>query len=130
MYAAAKLFQRGGKYAGIAKERLKRVESIRNTAELVRAALEYNTKARNSDTYLYYIICKGLLKAKGVDINKISLKDGLLRRKEYNLPNFETVRRTRQKIQQNNPELAGTEETEVMRTIREEQFKNYARSVK
>lgn len=106
------------------------MESIRNTAELVRAALEYNAKARNSDTYLYYIICKGLLKAKGVDINEISLKDGLLHRKEYNLPNFETVRRTRQKIQQNNPEFAGTEETEVMRTIREEQFKNYARSVK
>lgn len=106
------------------------MESIRNTAELVRAALEHNTKARNSDTYLYYVICKGLLNAKGIKIDKISLKDGLLHRKEYNLPNFETVRRTRQKIQRNHPELAGTEEIEVMRTIKEEQFRDYARSVK
>lgn len=105
------------------------MESIKSTAELVKVALETNEKTRNSDTYLYYVICKGLLKAKGVDIDNISFQDGLLHRKEYNLPAFETVRRTRQKMQRNNPELAGTEEIEVMRTIKEEQFRDYARGV-
>ena len=105
------------------------MESIRNTSELVRMALEANPKTRESDTYLYYVICKGLLKAKGVDIAKISLKEGLLHRKEYNLPNYETVRRTRQKLQSENPELAGTEEIEVLRTIQEERYRNYARGM-
>lgn len=106
------------------------MESIKNTSELVRVALESNPKTRESDTYLYYVICKGLLKAKGIDISKISLKEGLLHMKDYNLPNYETVRRTRQKLQHDNPELAGTEETEVMRAIREEQFRGYARGLR
>lgn len=105
------------------------MESIKNTAELVQAALETNPKTRENDTYLYYVICKGLLKAKGMDIDKVSFEDGLLHRKEYDLPNFETVRRTRQKIQRSNPELAGREEIEAIRTIREEMFRNYARGV-
>ena len=47
----------------------------------------------------------------------------------YNLPSFETVRRTRQKVQQTFPELAGTERVEAMRTAKEEDYKKYARMV-
>ena len=39
----------------------------------------------------------------------------------------ETVRRTRQKIQAAHPELAGIENVEAMRELREETFRNYAR---
>lgn len=106
------------------------MESIKNTSELVRVALESNPKTRERDTYLYYVICKRLLKAKGIDISKIGLNEGLLSRKDYNLPNYETVIHTRQKLQHDNPELAGTEETEVMRAIREEQFRGYEKGVR
>ena len=103
------------------------MDNIRNTAALVKEALNVNPRTRNSDSYLYYVICKAKLEARGVAISSLSFKDGLLKRKEYDIPAFETVRRTRQKIQAENPELAGNEETEVKRALREEAFRDYAR---
>lgn len=105
------------------------LDSIRNTSDLVKEALIRNEKARNSDNYLYYLICKAKLKWNGIDIASISFQDGLIRRNEYGLPNFETVRRTRQKIQHEFPELAGTADVEARRVIREEEFRDYARGV-
>lgn len=103
------------------------MNDIRNTSDLVKEALLRNPNARNSDNYLYYLICKAKLAGSGIDISKISFQDGLLHRNDYGLPNFETVRRTRQKVQQCFPELAGTAEVEAMRVIREESFRDYAR---
>lgn len=47
--------------------------------------------------------------------------------KEYNMPAFETVRRTRQKIQHDNPELSGCDDVEAKRMVNEEMFRDYAR---
>lgn len=104
------------------------MDNLRNTTKLVKQALSISTRARNSDNYLYYLICKGKLQGQGIDIDSISLKDGLLNRQEYGLPNYETVRRTRQKIQEHCPELASSAEIEEMRAINEEAFREYARS--
>ena len=103
------------------------MDSLKNTKKLVRKALESSVKARNSDNYLYYLICKSVMQSKGVDISGVSFRDGLLNRKLYGLPNYETVRRARQKLQQENPELAGTEEVEAERVLREEAFREFAR---
>lgn len=103
------------------------MNDIRNTSDLVKEILINNPKARNSDNYLYFIICKAKLAVNGVDISAISFQDGLLHRELYGLPAFETVRRTRQKIQQCFPELASTAEVEAMKVIKEEAFRNYAR---
>lgn len=103
------------------------MNEIKNTADLVKQVLMMNQKARNSDNYLYYVICKAKLAERGIDIDRISFRDGLLQRNEFGLPNFETVRRTRQKVQQCFPELSGTDETEAMRVIQEEAFRAYAR---
>lgn len=100
---------------------------IRNIAKMVKEALIHNTTARNSDDYLYYLICSAKMKSLGMDIKDISFAEGLLNRNHYGLPNFETVRRTRQKIQQTHPELAGNDEVEAMRTINENIFREYAR---
>lgn len=105
------------------------MDNIRNTSGLVKEVLISDKKARNSDNYLYYLICKAKLAGSGLDISKVSLEDGLLRRKSLNLPNFETVRRSRQKVQQTLPELAGDSKVNEVRMIREEEFRNYAREV-
>lgn len=105
------------------------MNDIRNTSNLVKETLIRNPQARNSDNYLYYIICKAKLAGSGIDISKISFQDGLLHRNDYGLPAFETVRRTRQKVQQSFPELAGDADVEAMRVIREETFRDYARQV-
>lgn len=101
-----------------------------NTSDLVKEALIRNPQARNSDNYLYYIICKAILAGSGLDISQISFKEGLLHRNDYMLPAFETVRRSRQKLQASFPELAGDSEVEAMRVIKEEAFRDYARAVK
>ncbi len=100
---------------------------IEQTTKLVADALEKHPQTRNSDNYLYYIICKGQLEKQGLDIEKISLSNALLHRKAYGLPPFESVRRTRQKAQEKNPALAALPEVEDARLQLEEQYREFAR---
>ena len=104
------------------------MEELKTVALLVKNILETRPKARNSDDYLYFLICYTKLKNQGVDIRSISLSEALLHRKNYGLPCFETVRRTRQKVQADNPELATTEKVQEIRSIKEEVFREFARS--
>ena len=50
-------------------------------------------------------------------------------RKELGLPCYESVRRTRQKLQAAYPELCGSDEVEAQRVINEGIVHDYARSV-
>lgn len=104
------------------------MDNLTKLSELVHDILVKNEKARNSDTYLYYIVCNEELKSNGHDISKITLADSLLRREELGLPPFESVRRTRQKIQHDNQELAGSKEVEAFRSKNEKEYRQYARS--
>lgn len=103
------------------------MNGIKHTSKLVKKALINHPQARNSDNYLYYVICHDLLAEIGLNIDKLSLSNALLNRKVYGLPNFETVRRTRQKIQSECPELCGTDEVEEARIYNEEIVRDYAR---
>lgn len=103
------------------------MDNLKTTADLVKAILEKNQKARNSDNYLYYCVIRIIGKRSGVDIDNMSVPMFFLNMKEYNMPAFETVRRTRQKMQRDNPELSGCDEVEVQRMLNEEVFRDYAR---
>lgn len=103
------------------------MDNLRTTAELVKTILEKNIKARNSDSYLYYCVIRIIGKRNGVDIEKMSVPNFFLHMKEYNMPAFETVRRARQKIQHDNPELSGCDDVEAQRMVNEEMFRDYAR---
>ena len=50
----------------------------------------------------------------------------LLNMSDMGIPAFETVRRTRQKIQQEYPELASAEAVQGFRAAREEAFRGFA----
>ena len=104
------------------------MDNLKKLSELVHDILLKNEKARNSDTYLYYIVCNEKLRSNGHDISKITLADSLLHRDELGLPLFESVRRTRQKIQHDNQELAGSKEVEAFRSKNEKEYRQYARS--
>ena len=86
-------------------------------------------KARNSDDYLYSMVCQTKLNERGIDANRIHFMAVMTRRKELGLPPYETVRRTRQKIQSQFPELRGNAKVEAMRMAKEEEFRAYARGV-
>ena len=99
------------------------MNEIKNTAELVKQVLTESEAARNSDMKLYVEVCVRL----NPDAIKKPFWTVLLNLKEYNLPNIETVRRTRQKLQAECPELAGTEKIQGFRADREKEFREYAR---
>lgn len=101
---------------------------LRNTTELVKEILKASQKARSSDNYLYYLVCATIGKENGVDVSKMSMPMFLLKMKDFHFPPFETVRRSRQRIQATYPELSADADVEAQRTINEQIFKEYARS--
>lgn len=100
---------------------------IKSVSKLVKETLINHPDARNSDNYLYYVICHDILAKIGLNIDKLSLTNALLNRKVFGLPPFETVRRTRQKLQEHHPELCGTDEVEEARSYNEDAFREYSR---
>lgn len=98
------------------------MDNIKKTSELVKKILETVPETRNSDMLLYYRVCETL------NNEALSAPFGMviLELKKRKLPGFETVRRSRQKIQREFPELAGCSAVEAHRTLNEEKFRDYA----
>lgn len=103
------------------------MNELKNITALVKMILDQDEKTRNSDSYLYFRILGILGERKGIDIYEMSIPHFLLNMKDFGFPGFETVRRTRQKIQADFPELAGTEKIMAMRAEREKEFREFAR---
>ena len=104
------------------------INDLKNTTKLVKAILERDSASRNSDSILYFRVINQIALKKGDNIRNISMFDFLLNSKEWGYPPFETVRRTRQKIQAEHPELASSERIEKLRAENEQIFREYARS--
>lgn len=104
-------------------------KELKTTTDMVKHILETVPMARNSDNHLYYWVCAMIGKQNGVDIHKMSMPMFLLHLKEYGFPQFESVRRARQKLQAEYPELAGTSTVEGQRMLNEEVFRDYARGI-
>lgn len=104
------------------------MENLYTCQRLVKEILTEDPQTRNSDSFLYFKVLKKLGTIRGIDIDKMSITHFLLNMKEYNFPPFESVRRSRQKIQAECPELAGAERVMAMRAEREKEFREFARS--
>ena len=101
------------------------MNEIKRTSAIVKEILQEMPETRNSDDQLYFEVCRRINK----NIANLPFWNVILMRKSLNIPGFETVRRTRQKIQASFPDLAGTENVEAFRAVREEEFRDYARGV-
>ena len=88
---------------------------------LVYEILKHNKDARDNDDLLYIAVC--------TKINKKVLEMPfwlvMSNRKIYDLPNYETVRRSRQKIQQTFPEMKGSKAVERFRIINEIEYQEF-----
>ena len=104
------------------------MQKILNTAKMVKLALTVCPETRNSDSFLYLKIIEQMAIDKGMNIQSISLPHFLENYARWGFPPFETVRRTRQKIQAEYPELSSTANVAGLRADREEVFREYARS--
>lgn len=99
------------------------MESIKNVEKMVRSILEIDVDSRNSDNVLYWNILDCLTPQRGTNWTAY---DVFINGKELGLPNYETVRRARQKLQEKNPELRGSRRVQERRSDRERVFHGYA----
>ncbi len=79
------------------------MRNLKTIEKKVRAVLEKNEDARNDDMVLYLALCNACLK----DAGAMPLAEIMTQHKYLGLPSFESVGRTRRKLQAQHPELAG-----------------------
>ena len=101
------------------------MKNIKKTQDLVKHFLETQPDTRNSDDLLYFKVCEHLNKR----CLNMSFATVILNRNHFHLPPFESVRRSRQKLQAAFPELAGSDEVEAQREVNEQIVFDYARQV-
>lgn len=99
-------------------------KELNQTQVIVKDILMNYPIARDSDMYLYLRVVKKLNPAA---VNK-PFSEVVLNLEELGLPCFETVRRTRQKLQAEFLNLRGSDRIRSLRSINEEVFKEFARS--
>lgn len=93
------------------ERRMTEMKNIRRTTELVQEILENFPETRNSDNRLFIKVIEH------IDSNLLHkpIEDVLRHSKEYGIPPFDSVRRSRQKLQAENEELRGCGEVEAGR---------------
>ena len=99
------------------------MRNLKTIEKKVRAVLEKNEDARNDDMVLYLALCNLYLKNAGT----MPLAEIMTRHKELGLPSFESVSRTRRKLQARYPELAGSRPVQKMRATGEKAYRRYAK---
>ena len=107
---------------------MNKLSELKQTRQLVKRILETNVKARNSDSYLYFCVISFRAAEKGIDLKGLSVAEYLLNMNTLGFPPFESVRRSRQLLQAEFPELAGSEEVQEFRAENEAAFVAFSRS--
>lgn len=98
------------------------------TTNLVKTLLTIDPQTRNSDSYLYLKVLEHTAIQKGIDLSKFPVPYFLTHMKEHGFPPFESVRRSRQKLQRAYPELKACKSVQEARAENEIEFRQYARS--
>ena len=106
---------------------MKKRTELRSITALVKSILEEDKQARNSDSFLYFRVLKRLGKEKDLDLDYVSVTVFLLNMSEWGFPPFESVRRARQKLQAEFPELSANKKVAAHRAENEEAFRQFAR---
>lgn len=94
---------------------------------LVKDILEQDVKARNSDSYLYLKVLNTIARSKKFDVSSVSITEFLMKMGEWGFPPFESVRRSRQQLQHDFPDLSACEEVQAVRDENEVVFREFAR---
>lgn len=104
------------------------MENLHNTTQLVKAILEQDKQSRNSDSFLYLKVLTTIGERNGIDIEAMSITTFLTNLREFGFPPFESVRRTRQKVQATFPELAPDSRVKSLKNALESEYRAFARS--
>lgn len=99
------------------------MKRLKTTQDKVRAILEKDEEARNDDMLLYLKVCNFCLK----DAGAMPFAEVMAEYRFFGLPSFESVGRTRRKLQAENPELAGNLRVRRLRALQEQAYRKYAK---
>lgn len=99
------------------------MKNLKTIEGKVKSVLQENEDARNDDMVLYLALCNLYLK----DAGAMPLAQILLNHKELGLPSFESVGRTRRKLQEKCPELLGSTRVRRLRAKGEKAYRRYAK---
>lgn len=103
------------------------MNNLNSLTALVRIILENEPQTRNSDGLLWLEVLERQADAKGIDLRNFSVTSFLPQIGELGFSPFESVRRTRQKLQASYPHLAAAEAVQAFRAEREAEYREYAR---
>ena len=99
------------------------MRNLKTIEDKVRAVLQKNEDARNDDMVLYLALCNVCLK----DAGAMPLAEIMTQHKYLGLPSFESVGRTRRKLQAQYPELMGNARVRRLRAAGEKAYRKYAK---
>lgn len=103
------------------------MKNLKTTKALVQAILERDQRARNSDYFLYFLVIKTIAEKNHINLKQITVTDFLLNMERSSVfPPFESVRRSRQKVQAEFPHLAACKTVEEFRAENEEAFREFS----
>ena len=104
------------------------MRDLKTVSALVKQILEKNVEARNSDNILYLEVLRYYSSEKSIDLYHLSVPDFLMKLEQKGFPAFETVRRSRQKVQATYPDLAATGAVGAFRARNEKVYREFAKS--
>lgn len=102
------------------------MKELSTVKELVRYVLTMDPKSRNSDSYLYLKVIEQQAREKKIDLQFLSVPWFFLHSGSEGFANYESVRRARQKIQAECPNLMGNARVEAARRENEAVFREWA----
>ncbi len=100
-----------------------RLKDLKSVTKIVKEILQNNPSLRNDDDLLYRKVCFYCMP----QVVHLSFSEVLINRRVLGLPSFETVRRSRQKVQELYPELRATERVRGSRKAKETEYRKFAR---
>lgn len=99
------------------------MQKLKTIEDKVKAILTSQTDTRDDDMKLYLCVCRYCQPS----IGTMSFETVMTQCRSLGIPCFESVRRTRQKLQAQNPELLGTARVKKLRAAREQVYRQYAK---
>ena len=99
------------------------MQKLRTIEDKVRAILKKDEEARNDDMVLYLKVCNSYFK----DAGAMPFAVVMSQYRYLGLPSFESVGRTRRKLQAEHPELLGSIRIQKLRAKQEQNYRRYAK---
>lgn len=100
---------------------------LKTTRARVLSILEQDERARNSDSFLYLRVIGMIAKEKNINLDTMTVPEFLLSMNQIPVPPFESVRRTRQMVQREFPELSANDKVEGFRDAKEIEYLEFVR---